>query len=406
MSAPPLGYLGLKIYKAMAPHWLAQDPNNGYSLAWHIHALTKRAEPTISIIRDGDDGSPGWSSVVDVNRAPDDYLDWLGQFVGVSPLDLSSLPLRLLTSNRIGNPSFEADVRGSEPSWWDIDRPNPTLSEVNDNYAASGIKSYQYRGTAGSYLVQLVTPRISLSVGETTYFKFSMRNNAVADIISIRASIYFYDSNGDWISISHREVGPLRGSSDADYAIEFPAAPIGTDYCLVGVSVNDGTDVSIDALVLSTVDVPYFDGSSYLAQWDGTVDASTSRLYEPDTDPSSLADLKRLKIREASRLRRGTLAALQATAQRRLTGTRRVLITEHFNGSPWQVRIVTFLNETPDPRGTAADLEDIRMAGYLFTYETFYGQTYEQLQAQFGPTYQNIKDAFATYDDVRTRIPS
>lgn len=38
------------------------------------------------LVVDTDDGQPGWSIILDVNRCPDEYLPWLAQFVGAKPI--------------------------------------------------------------------------------------------------------------------------------------------------------------------------------------------------------------------------------------------------------------------------------------------------------------------------------
>lgn len=51
-------------------------------LGLYIDALTKLMEEIDSLARD-DNSYPGWSAIVDINRCPDEGIEWLGQFVGV-----------------------------------------------------------------------------------------------------------------------------------------------------------------------------------------------------------------------------------------------------------------------------------------------------------------------------------
>lgn len=55
----------------------------GWPLLIFCEAIAGRLQPLETLIRDTDDG-PGWSIVLDVDRAPADWLPWLGQFVGVT----------------------------------------------------------------------------------------------------------------------------------------------------------------------------------------------------------------------------------------------------------------------------------------------------------------------------------
>lgn len=57
--------------------------SGGWPLLTFCEAVAGRLQPLETLIRDTEDG-PGWSIVLDVDRAPAEWLPWLGQFVGVS----------------------------------------------------------------------------------------------------------------------------------------------------------------------------------------------------------------------------------------------------------------------------------------------------------------------------------
>src|SRR6266545_2761555 len=52
-------------------------------LGIYIEALTRPLEEIDSLARDTTNGDPGWSIIVDLDRAPSSGLSWLAQFVGV-----------------------------------------------------------------------------------------------------------------------------------------------------------------------------------------------------------------------------------------------------------------------------------------------------------------------------------
>lgn len=61
------------------------DQQTGWCTLLLCDAVTTPGmEPWFDLSRDGDDGTPGWSAIVDLMRAPDAVLPWLGQFVGVT----------------------------------------------------------------------------------------------------------------------------------------------------------------------------------------------------------------------------------------------------------------------------------------------------------------------------------
>lgn len=82
MTAPPLESFAANLYRGMAPlTW--QDDTVGYALAHFSAALGAMFQAVEDLARDTED-SPGWSSVLDLDRCPDAWLPWLAQFVGVT----------------------------------------------------------------------------------------------------------------------------------------------------------------------------------------------------------------------------------------------------------------------------------------------------------------------------------
>lgn len=83
---PEVSSLAEELYAALGP-WARADTIRGeaglgYDLLTLCEGVMGRLQPVEDIIRDTDEG-PGWSSVVDANRSPEEWLKWLGQFNGV-----------------------------------------------------------------------------------------------------------------------------------------------------------------------------------------------------------------------------------------------------------------------------------------------------------------------------------
>jgi hypothetical protein len=86
VPAPVLKSFAQSVYDGLYP-FQADDANNGYSLATFITALGEMFQVVEDYSRDqviSGKLAPGWSQLVDINRAPVAALPWLGQFVGVT----------------------------------------------------------------------------------------------------------------------------------------------------------------------------------------------------------------------------------------------------------------------------------------------------------------------------------
>lgn len=68
-------------YAAMRP-LVQRDEENGWTGLHLVESIGRLLDPVEQLIRDSDLG-PGWSAIVDVDRAPVEYLPWTGQIVGV-----------------------------------------------------------------------------------------------------------------------------------------------------------------------------------------------------------------------------------------------------------------------------------------------------------------------------------
>lgn len=86
--------VGDRLYQHLLP--LAhRDAELGYPLLKFCRSIGAQIQEVEDIIRDTPEG-PGWSSIVDVNRVPVKYIDWLAQLVGVQLNELWTPEQKLL----------------------------------------------------------------------------------------------------------------------------------------------------------------------------------------------------------------------------------------------------------------------------------------------------------------------
>lgn len=100
-----------ELYAQLAPSMGWDDANNGWSLLYLTEALTAGAEEISELVVDTDDGAPGWSIIVDLDRAPDKWLDWLGQLKGarlISSLAPENKRLQIASSSGFDRGGEEA----------------------------------------------------------------------------------------------------------------------------------------------------------------------------------------------------------------------------------------------------------------------------------------------------------
>lgn len=87
-TRPIVGTAAEEAYESMGP-WAEQDTaDERYDLLVYLEGVFggSRLQDLNDIVRDGPNGEPGWSSVLDLERAPSDWLPWLAQLGGARVL--------------------------------------------------------------------------------------------------------------------------------------------------------------------------------------------------------------------------------------------------------------------------------------------------------------------------------
>lgn len=110
--------------------------------------------------------------------------------------------------------------------------------------------------------------------------------------------------------------------------------------------------------------------------------------------PGASEAQQRAEITSPNAFERGSLKALELTAQRRLTGGRKVTILER-DGSPWRTTVITYANETPDPAATERDVIAQELGGERITYVLAAGELWGEATSTWDTA------PAATWDDTR-----
>ena len=115
MPPPALTAVPTALYAAIAPH-AVRDAEADYALATWCQGIGQMFDEIEDLVRDTPEGI-GWSKVVDINRTPDKWVDWMTQFVGqlLFPNDDTETRKDRIVSrdtfNRGSVPAFRAALR-------------------------------------------------------------------------------------------------------------------------------------------------------------------------------------------------------------------------------------------------------------------------------------------------------
>jgi hypothetical protein len=93
---------GQRLYDSLAP-LMQEDAANGNAGQILCGALATMLDPVVSVVSDGQDGAlPGWAPAFDPIGNPD-WLDWMGQFVGVTrPTGMADAAMATLVQHPTG----------------------------------------------------------------------------------------------------------------------------------------------------------------------------------------------------------------------------------------------------------------------------------------------------------------
>jgi hypothetical protein len=116
VSVPPIGPFATDVYAEIEPLTYA-DASNAWALRLYLDAIGTMFDEVETYGRDGPNGEPGWSILLDLNRAPTKALPWLGQFVGVnvpSTLDDATARSRIYDKHNFTRGTVAAIISGAQ----------------------------------------------------------------------------------------------------------------------------------------------------------------------------------------------------------------------------------------------------------------------------------------------------
>lgn len=151
-----------------------------------------------------------------------------------------------------------------------------------------------------------------------------------------------------------------------------------------------GWQVALDPDLADLEDLPW------LAQFGGA-------NLRPDMDEAQQRDA----VKAPEVFRRGTIPAIVQVAERRLTGTKTVIVTERYTEKAWRLRIETLAGETPEPTITQAEIiAEQKPVGIVLFFNTRVNWTWgEAKESVEFPTWGDVKAGFASWHDYRTYEP-
>lgn len=132
----------------------------------------------------------------------------------------------------------------------------------------------------------------------------------------------------------------------------------------------------------------------WLAQFGGAT-------LRPDMTEEQMRDA----IKTPEVFRRGSIDAIKQVAERRLTGTKTVIITERYTGSAWRLLIETLEGETPESDKTEAEIiAEQKPIGILLFFNRRAVWDWLEVRTEKA-TWLKLREDFPTWFDVRTYEP-
>lgn len=120
--------------------------------------------------------------------------------------------------------------------------------------------------------------------------------------------------------------------------------------------------------------------------------------------PDMTEEDERNAIKSPEAFKRGTIEAIRQVAQRRLTGTKAVVITERYVESAWKLQISTLEAETPEPAVTEAEIRaEQKPIGILLFFNRHNAITWKELRERSASnTWLKVREKYPTWFAART----
>lgn len=102
MAPPVIGSFAQLLYDRLQ-QYTGSEAQLDYPLMVYAGAIGSMLNDLNDIVREGANDEPGWSLIMDADHTPEQYLHWLGQFVGVDlPAEATGADARAFIKNAAG----------------------------------------------------------------------------------------------------------------------------------------------------------------------------------------------------------------------------------------------------------------------------------------------------------------
>jgi hypothetical protein len=373
----------------------AEPEANDYALQHFVSALAVGWDTVAEIIRDRDDGSPGFAVLFDPDECPADFLEWASQFVGVVMLpglseEQQRLRIKETGGAKRGTPSA---IEGAARQFL-----KPAVAPFNYATNPSGENAPKLADGPSS-----VVTREASGVNGVPAYAGGFRDKHQVTVASPADSnmggfFYTVPGAGDWVVSTYIWVPnewtgtPVNWVHDATFTGATVGTTVASDPALRGRWQRIWTQINIaagdlagafilrttgttptstatgiiytDALMISQGTVPpdYSDGDTEGHHWVGTPHASVTAT---DGDPADAAAY---------------------------------IIERH--GSPYDLTVATLTAETPEPTLAFRALLEQKPAGLKLTHVVVDGGIYTVLLGAHA-NYAELVTDFANYDAAR-----
>lgn len=385
-----------RIYAMLEPV-ADQDPENGWALLEYCGAIAAMYNQIWTYVKDGQQGEPGWSILLDTNRIPVEAVPWLAEVTGT--ILRSSRQKVEVARNIFPNPGAETSLNGVAGS-------NATLARVG---APVKHGSWSYRLTAvgpGNMSLRHFGNRFVAIDGLP--YSAAAEFQSASTLRDCRVYLDFYNSSGVRISVPNGPVVTEEFGQTVRAKIENAIAPVGT---VTAQAITECANVVtnevhfIDDVIVTQSEFigDYFDGSFPNAVWLGTPGESVSVLYRDETNEEYL-DRLRSQVQNAAGLKRGTVGAMREAIRQRLEGNDPNILIKERDGSAYRATVITYTSETPSQAAVLDAIKSQKPAGIIVDYFVVPGNNYVVIRASY-IDYTAVRSAFLTYDGLRNNQP-
>jgi hypothetical protein len=123
-----------------------------------------------------------------------------------------------------------------------------------------------------------------------------------------------------------------------------------------------------------------------------------------EVDTSLPEEEQRLQLKSVQGFQRGRPASIIQAAKAFLTGSKKVILEERWT-SAYTLRVRVYRVQAPDPAKVEAFVRKQKPGSLVLTFETLPADLWSEVaDPENFATWQNVKDAFATWNDLRNWV--